>query len=81
MKIPGIWHLAVESCFDLLKTRIYYPGLFEEVKILIRKCEICQRSRLASEKVQVLRIPVGKLFDTFHLDFLGPLETTKNGNK
>ena len=74
-------HLAVESCFDLLKTRMYHPGMYDEVKTEIERCEICRRSKIGSEKVPVLRIPVGKLFDTFHLDFLGPLETTNMGNK
>ena len=36
---------------------------------------------VGSEKVPVLRIRVGKVFDTFHFDFLGPLETTNMGNK
>jgi hypothetical protein len=32
-------HLALESCFDLLKTRMYHPRMYDEVKLAIESCE------------------------------------------
>ena len=56
----------METCFNLLKPRAYMPKMFEELRRFIGRCETCRLMNNGTSKIESVRIPVEKLFETFH---------------
>lgn len=74
--------------FGVKKTRIklreyYWPSIATEIADYVQACRVCQtHKRSYYAKIGYLNpIPVSKLFQRIHMDIVGPLPESNDGNK
>eukprot|EP00794_Sanderia_malayensis_P002500 gene2500-2883_t len=78
-----IGHMGVAKTFDFIQRRFYWPGFFISVENFCACCEICAknktvpRPRWPLKPIEVVSIP----FYMIGVDLIGPLKTTRSGNK
>ena len=78
---PTAAHFATDAMFEKIRTRYYWPQMYEDIKEYVKACDSCQK-RGKFRKNQLLHpIPVGEPFHQIGIDFVGPLPTTTKGNK
>ena len=78
---PTAAHFATDAMFEKIRTRYYWPQMYENIRDYVRTCDACQR-RGGHRKNQLLHpIPVGNPFHQIGMDFVGPLTQTPRGNK
>jgi integrase-like protein len=78
---PTSAHFATDAMFEKIRTRYYWPQMYEDIRSYVRACDACQR-RGRSKKNQLLHpIPVGSPFYQIGIDFVGPLPRTAQGNR
>lgn len=78
-------HLAAESILPLLKRRYWFPAMDDEVRRYCQECPRCQENRADSTAANPGPLrpipPVALPFERWGLDFVGPLPTSKSGNR
>ena len=74
-------HFATQSCFNTLKTKVYWSSMFQDLKKWIGSCEICQSVGSPRPQTTVIQIPTQRLFQRFAFDYVGPLNVTPAGNR
>ena len=77
-------HMATETTYKQMKRAVYFPSMKKEITGFIRACETCQRKEKgppAPQKHTLVSPSVGYPFQRIHIDFVGPLNKTKRGNK
>jgi Integrase zinc binding domain/Integrase core domain len=78
---PTAAHFATDTMFEKLRTRYYWPQMYEDIRNYVRSCDECQR-RGKFKKSQLLHpIPVDSPFHRIGIDFVGPLPITEQGNQ
>jgi Integrase zinc binding domain/Integrase core domain len=78
---PTAAHFATDAMFDKIRSRYFWPQMYEEIRAYVQACDQCQR-RGRSKKNQVLHpIPVNTPFYQIGIDFVGPLPLTAQGNR
>jgi len=78
---PTAAHFAVDAMFEKIRTRYYWPQMYEDIRNYVRSCDSCQR-RGKNKKNQTLHpIPVNAPFYQIGIDFVEPLPLTEAGNK
>ncbi|KAG1225834.1 hypothetical protein G6F67_009193 [Rhizopus microsporus] len=80
----GFGHAGVNTVYELLRKRWWWPGMFRNIQDWLSKCPQCQLA--ASPKKNQRHAPMVPLeipepFSRWHLDFVGELPTTQNGNR
>ena len=67
-------HLGIEKCKNLLRAKVYWPGMDTDVTNHINSCIPCQANSKSSQSlpIQMSELPDGPL-DEIALDFFGPL--------
>jgi hypothetical protein len=78
---PTAAHASKERMMDKMKNRYYWPQMFEDIKIFVETCDSCQRRGKAKRNEPLHPIPVGEPFYQIGIDYVGPLNRTKQGNK
>ena len=74
-------HFGVETTYDKIARRYYWKGMYKDIKNYIKYCDACQRRGQKGGKGNLYPIKVGEPFERIGIDFVGPLEWTKEGNK
>ena len=74
-------HFGVETTYDKIARRYYWKGMYKDIKNYIKYCDACQRRGQKGGKGNLYPIKVGEPFERIGIDFVGPLERTKEGNK
>lgn len=74
-------HLGIESTYEKVKERYYWPKMYETVREYIRTCENCQKRGKPNRNEEFIPIKIGQPFHRIGIDIKGPLPVTKNGNK
>lgn len=74
-------HLGIESTYEKLKERYYWPQMYESIKQYIKSCDNCQRRGKPNRREELIPIKVTGIFKRIGIDIKGPLPITKNGNK
>ena len=78
---PTSAHFATDAMFEKIRTRYYWPQMYEDIRSYVKACDACQR-RGRFKKNQLLHpIPVGEPFHQIGIDFVGPLPATDRGNR
>eukprot|EP00794_Sanderia_malayensis_P013568 gene13568-14969_t len=78
-----VGHMGVAKTFDFIQRRFYWPGFFKSVENFCACCEICAknktvpRPRWPLKPIDVVPIP----FYMIGVNLIGPLKTTRSGNK
>ena len=75
----GHWDLETTKRFVL--DRYWWPTVHRDVNGYVRGCEGCQRASPIPKYKTTLRFPMTSLFDTYSVDFAGPLPRTPTGEK
>ena len=80
---PSAGHLGVTETIERVQERFYWYGLQHDVEDWCRQCEKCARrkSRQATVRAPLVSSCPGYLFERIALCIIGPLPTTKYGNK
>lgn len=78
-------HLGFFKTFDKLRKKVWWKRMYGDTKRFIVTCQKCQRRKtipahLAKEPIKPIDIAQHP-FDRIHLDILGPLPQTLNGNR
>ena len=76
-------HLSMNGVIDQLCSRIYWPGIYKDIRNWIQKCKICQMKKISRLKQHESNIPhsVGNTWKRIHLDFVGPIDKSIIGNE
>lgn len=76
-------HGGVEKTIDLVRRFYFWPGLSQDVRRFIARCDVCKETKAPN---QILRPPMGRAFTSdrpfqrLYVDFLGPYPRSKSGN-
>ena len=66
-------HLGVDSTYEKIKERYYWPKMFEDVRKYIESCDNCQRREKTKRREELLPQKIGAPFDKIGIDIKGPL--------
>lgn len=75
-----IGHWDVETTKQFIFERFWWPKGYKEITDYVRGCHDCQLFSPVPSYRTTKHIPITSLFETFSIDFAGPLEKTKSGN-
>jgi len=78
---PTAAHASKEQMFNKMKERYYWPQMFEDIKNYVLTCDPCQRRGRAKRNEPLHPIPVEKPFHQIGINYVGPLNRTKDGNR
>ena len=78
---PTGGHFGKDATFNKINTRFWWKGMYKDIEEYIRTCDSCQRRGNKGGSGYLNPIKVGKPFERIGIDFVGPLEKTKKGNK
>ena len=62
--VHGIGHQGVETTYDLVKSKFYWPSMYNSVKMFVTYCQTCQRTKIDNHPPKAPIIP---LIDLLHL--------------
>lgn len=76
-------HLGIARTLAKIKEYFYHPDLENKIKQKIKDCHICAMSKTAQRKYEgkLISLPIETNLNTVFIDILGPLPTSKAGNK
>lgn len=80
----GYGHSGQTSVYQLMKTRVWWPHIKDDINLWISRCSKCQlasSSDKSTHHAPMKPLEVPPAFSRWHLDFIGELPTTKHGNK
>ena len=78
---PTAGHFSVDIMFDKIKSRYYWPQMYENIREYVKSCDSCQRRGKYKQNEPLHPIPVHSPFYQIGIDFVGPLPKTKEENK
>lgn len=78
---PLAAHSSAEKMMEKMKSRYYWPQMFEGIREYVKSCDSCQRRGGHRRREPLHPIPVGEPFHRIGIDYVGPLPITENGNK
>lgn len=78
---PTSGHFGTEIMFNKIRTRYYWPQMYENIREYVKNCDSCQRRGKPQTHQLLHPIPVHSPFYQIGIDFVGPLPKTSNGNK
>jgi hypothetical protein len=81
--VPTAGHLGVNKTLEKIRNGFYWPGMSITAKQYCQKCDTCTVRNLSKEnnKAPLGNYIVGEPMERVMMDILGPLPTTKSGNK
>ena len=76
-------HQGVSRMHLLMKHRVYWKGIFNDITEYVANCKNCQLGKATPNKKEGLMqlFPVNNPFEIVHMDIVGPLPVTKSGNR
>jgi hypothetical protein len=81
---PEAGHFGVKKTKRAIRNRVYWNNMMKDIQSYVQTCEICQKCK--SER----KLPAGLLgtvppptaiFQTLHIDFIGPLPPSSGGRR
>ena len=78
---PTAAHAAKEKMMDKMKSRYYWPQMFNDIRTYVESCDACQRRGKSKRNEPLHPIPIGEPFYQIGVDYIGPLNRTNSGNK
>ena len=74
-------HLGIESTYEKLKERYYWPQMYETTRHYIKNCENCQKRGRPIRNEELQPIEIGQPFHRIGIDIKGPLPITTKRNR
>ncbi len=78
---PTGGHFGKDATYNKINTRFWWKGMYKDIEEYIKTCDSCQRRGNKGGSGCLNPIKVGKPFERIGIDFVGPLEKTRKGNK
>ncbi len=76
-----IGHWDFRASYKILADRYWWPSMRNDVAAHVRTCDECQKTKPYARYKSAQHQPVSGIFDTWSLDFAGPLPRTARGNR
>ena len=76
---PTSGHFAVDTMFDKIRNRFYWPQMYEDIKKYVQSCDACQRRGRPRRQTELRPLKVYEPFYQVGIDIVGPLPRTQNG--
>ena len=74
-------HFAEEATYEKIRERYYWKKMREDIKEYVKTCYQCQMRGKTVGQNELHPIKIKEPFHQIGIDFMGPLQTTKKGNK
>src|SRR5437660_12277836 len=74
-------HFGIDATYNKIAERYYWKRMYEDTKEYVKFCNNCQRRGQKGGKSYLNPIEVGDPFERIGIDFVGPLEKTRRGNR
>jgi len=74
-------HFGIDATYNKISDKYYWKGMKEDIKEYIKTCDKCQRRGQKGGEGYLNPIKVGKAFEMIGIDFVGPLNRTRKGNR
>lgn len=80
--IAGGGHLGIQKTFESIHQKFYWPRMYQDVQNYVLSCDVCQKVKVdrRQPRVPMTNMPITDTFDSWHIDFLGPLPRTAEGS-
>jgi hypothetical protein len=78
---PTAGHFAVDIMFNKIRTRYYWPQMYEDIRQYVQSCDQCQRRGKSKKNEPLHPIPVDAPFYRIEIDIVGPLPVTERNNR
>ena len=78
---PTGGHFGKDATYNKINTRFWWKGMYKDIEEYIKTCGSCQRRGNKGGSGCLNPIKVRKPFERIGIDFVGPLEKTRKGNK
>ena len=78
---PTAGHFSVDIMFEKIRSRYYWPQMYENIREYVKSCDACQRRGKAKTRQELHPIPTHSPFYQIGIDFVGPLPRTNRGNR
>ncbi len=81
--LPTAGHQEVSRTTHRIKEKFFWYGMGNDIERYILGCEVCNKCKKASRNVKFPMVVhhAGAPMERVHIDFLGPLPKTKQGNE
>jgi hypothetical protein len=74
-------HLGIQSTYNKIKERYYWPTMYKDIEEYIKTCDICQRRGHEVQRQNLQPLEVKYPFYRVGIDIKGPLPPSKHGNR
>src|SRR2546429_389579 len=74
-------HFGIDATYNKIAERYYWKRMYEDTKEYVKFCDNCQRRGQKGGKSYLNPIEVREPFERIGIDFVGPLEKTRRGNR
>ena len=75
-------HYGRRQTWRTIKKHYYWPGMTTEIQNYVKACPVCQENKTAKKVKRVpIKFPATSRFKTVHIDLVGPLRPSGNGNE
>lgn len=81
--LPTSGHAGIRRMVNNIKRKFYWPGIENDVKSYVRKCEKCQKSKHSRhiKEPLVITTTASSALEKVFLDIIGPLDRDLEDNK
>lgn len=78
----SLGHFGITRTYNLVKERYYWQGMYEQVLMYVKYCQICQqRTATACKTVEYTPVAVHGAFHTVGIDITGPFTSPRTREK
>src|SRR6266480_215588 len=78
---PTGGHFGRDATYNKIAGKYYWKGMKKDIEEYVKTCDKCQRRGQKGGEGYLNLIKVGKAFEMIGIDFVGPLNRTRKGNK
>ncbi|XP_061166034.1 uncharacterized protein LOC133174958 [Saccostrea echinata] len=81
--VPAAGHQGIDRTKARLRDRFFWYGMMREAEQFVSTCGPCSRNKHPQRhaRAEMIKYHAGAPMERVHLDFLGPLPRTKQGNE
>jgi len=74
-------HFGVNATWKRLSSQFWWPNIYNNIREYVKTCHLCQIYSDSNPALPAGNVPADYLFQQYSLDFVGPFNTSNQGNK